>query len=269
MLFKKPSSSFTKFLGFMVVFFGIIGALFTVFSLNDPDVMKNFSNVDPGTIFYYTYMICIYSIVAVIGLMILSYLLFHENGSTMFWLFIHFILLLVCSPYFLIVLIWGTITFLTTKSKTESSSKKYSLELDDINVNLKENGIKGFFSKFGKPKTDAERKVIAEEKKRIEEEKKRIAEEKKRKAADEKGKEKKFSFNNIFGKKEEELRSSINNLRIFGGGGDEGDKKSSLERFIDILLEKDHAIISLWDKLLGVYYIQDLMLKTYPATLYK
>ena len=292
---KKPISPFAKFIIFMVVFFGIIGALFTIFSLNDPDVIKYMSNLDPGSVLYFIFIGFIILLTGAIVLVILGYFLFNVNGSTMFWLFIHLILLVLCSPYFLPLLIWRTIIFLTTKTKTESSGSipniKEIVEMDDNNIELGKENRKGLFNNFkwgmnfyGKPKTAAEiedkkkkkeeeKRRIEDEKKKKEEEKKRIEDEKKKKEEEKKRiadeKKTKPFISTFFSKKEQKEEPKEEpkkfEFNVFGGGGDgDGNKKSSLERFTDILLKKDW----LWDKLLGVYRIQSYILDTSLATGY-
>ena len=137
---KKPVSSFTKFMIFMALLFGIIGTLFTVFSLNNPDVINFVSNINPSTVIYVIVMGFVALVVLSFIIGTLSYFLFDVNGSTILWLFIHLLLLLCCSPYFLIVLIWGTYKFSMAeigKIKLSSiklldSSKKDSLESEKI-----------------------------------------------------------------------------------------------------------------------------------------
>ena len=272
---KKPMSSFTIFIIFMSLLFGIIGALFAVFTLNNPDVIKFVSNINPSSIIYVIVMGFVAFIVLSFIIGTLSYFLFDVNGSTIFWLFIHLLLLVFCSPYFLIVLIWGTYTFSIAeigKIKLGSSSKKGTTELDGIILEEK-----GFFSKnfgkmnlFGTPKTDAQRMIISAEKKRIADEKKRIANEKR--IAEGKGKG--FSFN-MFGKKgEDEVVKKKEPLRkvaffnVLGGGGDEDEEPSSLEKFMNILSETDGKMISLWKLLLFIYTLQDKLLSSSLATFY-
>jgi hypothetical protein len=131
---KKPISSFTKFIFFMLIIFGIIGTLFAVYTLNNPDVLNFISNINPSFILFVFFMAFIYSILLSFILGILSFFLFDINGSTMFFLFIHLFLLCVCSPYFLIVLIRGTYKYFTDKKESSSgigSSSSSSIELGD------------------------------------------------------------------------------------------------------------------------------------------
>ena len=153
---KKPMSSFTKFIFFMIIIFGIMGALFTVYTLNNPDAINYISNINPSTILYVFVMACVYSILLSFVLGILSYFLFDINGSSMLFLFLHIFLLLVCSPYFLIVVIWGTYTFLTTKSLSSGSSS--SLKLDEK---------KGWFGKMNLGMYNLKNKIKDAEEERL------------------------------------------------------------------------------------------------------
>lgn len=113
---KKPMSSFLTGIIFAFIFVGIIVTLFTVYTLNNPDALNFISNIKPDSVIFIGFMIIVGFIGLSIVLGILCYLLFDILGSTMFFLLLHICLLLICSPYFLIVLIWGTYKFLTKKS---------------------------------------------------------------------------------------------------------------------------------------------------------
>ena len=265
---KKPMiSSFSKFIIFMVFFFGIIGALFTVFTLKNPDTIKFISNMDPSTVL----KIVVWGVVGILVLSFvlatLSYFLFDINGSTMFWLFVHLLLLIICSPYFLIVLIWGIYKFLTKKtessSSSSSSSSSDSIKLDDIDIRLEEKG--NYFNKmkinlFGSPeernKRIAEKKIIAEQAKQKKEEY-----EKQKKETQAKQKEK--GFLKMFNKKE-----TVSNFSILGGEGG-GEDKSSLEKFTEILVKIDKTrLISLWEILSKVYDIQNWLVNSSLGKMY-
>ena len=126
---KKPMSSFLTGIIFAFIFVGIIVTLFTVYTLNNPDALNFISNIKPDSVIFIGFMIIVGFIGLSIVLGILCYLLFDILGSTMFFLLLHICLLLICSPYFLIVLIWGTYKFLTKKS---SDDKKFMIILSEI-----------------------------------------------------------------------------------------------------------------------------------------
>ena len=261
---KKPMvSSFTKFIIFMVFFFGIIGALFTVFTLKNPDTIKYISNINPGTVLYVVVMGIVALIILSFILGTLSYFLFDIHGSTMFWLFVHLLLLFICSPYFLIVFIWGTYKFLTkkTESSSSSSSSSDSIKLDDIDISLEKKG--NYFGKFninlfGTPE---ERNKRIAEKKRIAENKRIADEEAKKKKEEGKGKGKEFL--KMFKTKE-----TGSNFSILGGEGG-GEDKSSLEKFTDILVKIDtEKLFSLWVILSKVYDIRDWLVNSSLGKIY-
>ena len=251
---KKPMiSSFSKFIIFMVFFFGIIGALFTVFTLNNPDTIKYISNINPSTVLYVVVMGFVALIILSFILGILSYFLFDINGSTMFWLFVHLLLLMICSPYFLIVLLWGIYKFLT--KKTESSSTSF-IQLGEKGLKEKSNNYFGNIKFFG-----------TTEKKEEEERKKKEKEDESKNKKEEEGKGKRFF--NLSGKKTPSENNSTTgkdpSLSFFGGGAED----SSLEKFTKILLEIDEKkLIFLWDKLLYIYKIQNFLLDSSLSKFY-
>jgi uncharacterized membrane protein len=304
---KKIMSPFSILLLFMFIFFGIIGTLFTVFTLNDPDVMKYMSNIAPNTILYWIFMgfIALVTLTIIIG--IFSYFLFNINGSTIFWLFIHFILLCLCSIYFFIVFIGGFIIFLFFTKTESSSSSIYSeifkengfLKSEDTRKpenteeteNTEKKGILNYFRKTGKKTENTEKKgsfFNFLKKEKTETGKTENTETGKtentekgsffnflKKGKTETGKtetgkteKKKGSFFNFL--KKEKADDETLQFQALGGGGyiPEVKKKSNLEIFIEILLNVDNRMFSLWNKLLIVYRIQRIILKSSPATLY-
>ena len=279
---KKPMSSFMTGIIFAFIFVGIIVTLFTVYTLNSPDALNFISKIQPGDVLFIGFMIIVGFIGLSIVLGILCYLLFDILGSTMFFLLLHICLLLVCSPYFLIVLIWGTYKFLTTESLSSGSSSSSNdsnniLELGDITLSEKKSFF-GKFNLFGK-KTEEEKKKAAEEKAAKEKAvKEKAAEEKaaKEKAAKEKAAEAEKKKKAAEGKgnswfsskslsKKEEPKKEPNNRNLFNifGGGDE---PSSLQKFMNILEQADR--LGLWKLLLFIYVIQNWLLESTPSKIY-
>jgi hypothetical protein len=201
----------------------------------------------------------------------------------MFFLLLHIVLLFVCSPYFLIVLIWGSYKFLTTESLSSGSSSSKSeviVDLGDITLSEKKSYFGNLkFNLFGK-KTEEEKKRI-EETKKIAEENKRIAKEKKAAEIAKKIEEKKIeekkknSLFSMFSKKTDTNNASsskdrdkrVPNFNLFGGEGEQ--EPSSLQKFMNILSEIDNEkMISLWNKLLFIYVIQSWLLTSPPSFFY-
>ena len=267
---KKPMSSFLTGIIFAFIFVGIIVTLFTVYTLNNPDALNFISNIKPDSVIFIGFMIIVGFIGLSIVLGILCYLLFDILGSTMFFLLLHICLLLICSPYFLIVLIWGTYKFLTKKSLSSGSSSS-SINVEDITLSEKKSYF-GNFNLFGKKTEEEKKKAVEEEKaakKRIAEEKaaeKRIAEAEKKKKAEGKGNSL-FSSKSV-SKKEPHNGVSYVSSNIYNtlGGGDGGDEPSSLQKFMNILEKADR--LGLWKLLLFIYDIQSWLLESTPSKIY-
>lgn len=242
---KKPIlSSFSKIILFAFIFVGIIVTLFTVYTLNNPDALNFISNIKPDSVIFIGFMIIVGFIGLSIVLGILCYLLFDILGSTMFFLILHICLLLICSPYFLIVLIWGTYKFLTSSSSSSSTSSS-SINVEDIILSEKKSYL-GNFNLFGSKKTEEEKKRIAAEKA-----------------------EKKIGKRNSwFSSKSVSNSNKNSNFDSILKGGD-GDETSSLQKFINILSEIDDTkLLSLWKKLLFIYDIQTWLLESSLSKIY-
>ena len=253
-----------KFIIFILLFCLSIGLLFFIFSIMDPDIISKISNLTADTFFSELIFLIFYGFLAMLCLAVLGFIIFlilaDPMVSTCFWIVIHIFLLLLFSPYFLVILIIGIIqySFSAAKNAGNTMAAKAKAAKDAI--------AKAALDKARELKERAE-SAKNSIKERAESAKNSIKE--RAESAKNSIKERAESAKNSIKERAESAKNSANNLKesaknsaknsfskIMSGGGD---SKSELEKFLEILEKTDH--IQLWYYLLYVYTIQNFILE--------
>jgi hypothetical protein len=129
----------TKFIIFIVLFFILITALFTIYSLLNPDAISALKNIGMDSVIAWIF----YGFIAIICLAILGFILFlilaDPTVSTTFWITIHLILILLSSPYFVLILLIGIFIYTgsTAKNATNAINNKANALTKSVNDSVK------------------------------------------------------------------------------------------------------------------------------------
>ena len=267
----------------MMILFLIVGLLFFIFSVMDPDIISKISNLTADTFFSGLIFLIFYGFLAMIGLVIIGFIIFlilsDPTVSTCFWIIVHIFLLSFFSPYFLVILIIGIINYSFSAAKNAgnliaekaNAAKKAIAKaaLDKIEKAKKmkdsaQNSIKERAKKLRESAENSAKQLKESAQNSIKERAKKLKE-----SAENSVKQLKESTHNRINdsanklnkmkesaeNRVESMNDGLKKKKMFGGEGD----KSELEKFLEILEKTDY--FQLWYYLLYVYTIQNEILK--------